>query len=348
MRTDEGIRYLNEAETRFICEHLDPLEVVRQALILHGREETVLPPEASLRWRTADGASARSLSMPAMLLGPDPTTHAVGAKVINGSSGNLDRGLPRASGLTMLFDPVTARITTVMASQYLSALRTACVSVIAAQELVTADVVTVGVVGAGVIARTHVELIARALPRVTQVALYDQDSRRASQLVETLADPLLLSGTSVAVVANAEEAVIGANLVITATTATTGYLDYDCFAAGTVIVNVSLDDVLPDVVHRADLLFVDDWSLVRDDEHRLLGRLARAGQLVGPCEQDRPGARRVDAQLGQVLTGAHPGRTSAEQLILVNPFGMAIGDVALAAEVARKAAQLDLGQMLYR
>lgn len=346
--TDDGIRYLNEAETRFICEHFDPLKVVRKALILHGSEETVLPAEAYLGWRAADGASARSLSMPAMLLGSDPDAHAIGTKVINASPGNLTRGLPRASGLTMLFDPLTARITTVMASQYLSALRTACVSVIAAQELVVADVVTVGVIGAGVIARTHIELLAWALPRVTRVVLYDHDSRRAAQLAAALADPLSLTGTSLTVAASAEEAVTGANLVIPATTATTGYLGYGSFSPGTVVVNVSLDDVLPDVVQRAALVFVDDWSLVRDDQHRLLGRLARAGQVVGPRDEEKPGARRVDAELGQVLTGAHAGRTSAEQIILVNPFGMAIGDVALGDEVARVAARLGLGQMLSR
>ena len=130
--TDDSICYLNEAETRFVCEHLDPIEVIRRALILHGSDETVLPAEAYLGWRAADGASARSLSMPAMLLGPDRSAHAIGTKVINGSPGNVSRGLPRASGLTMLFDPLTARITTVTASQHLSALRTACVSVIAA------------------------------------------------------------------------------------------------------------------------------------------------------------------------------------------------------------------------
>jgi ornithine cyclodeaminase/alanine dehydrogenase-like protein (mu-crystallin family) len=344
----EFINYLNEAETRQICEHFDPLEVVRRALIQHGREETVLPPEAYLGWRAPDGASARSLSMPAMLRGGDPSQYTIGAKLINGSLGNVARGLPRASGLTMLFDPLTARITTVMASQHLSALRTACVSVIAAQELVTADVVTVGVIGAGVISRAHIELIARFLPAVTHIALYDHDSRRAKQLVTELTDTLLLSGASTTVASSAEDAVIGANLVIAATTTTTGYLDYECFSPGTVIVNVSLDDVLPDVVQRADLVFVDDWSLVRDDQHRLLGRMARAGQLVGPRDAAVPGARRVDAELGQVLAGHHPGRTRPEQLILVNPFGMALEDLALAAEVARVAERLGIGLRLTR
>ena len=348
MNNDDGIRYLNEAQTRFLCEQFDPVAVVRRALVLHGNDETVLPAEAYLGWRAADGAHARSLCMPAMLRGPEPGAYAIGTKVINGAPGNIARGLPRASGLTMMFDPLTARITTVMASQHLSALRTACVSVIAAQELVTKDVVTVGVIGAGVIARAHIELLARALPRVTHVAVYDHDSRRAADLASSLADPLLLSGTSLTVAASAEDAVIGANLVIAATTTTTGYLGYGCFAAGTVIVNVSLDDVLPDVVQRADLLFVDDWSLVRDDQHRLLGRMARSGRVVGPRDDPKPGARRVDAELGQLLAGKHPGRTRPEQLILVNPFGMAIGDVALAAEVARGAQRLGLGQLLTR
>ena len=52
--------------------------------------------------------------------------------------------------------------------------------------------------------------------------------------------------------------------------------------------------------------------------------------------------------LGHVLAGRHPGRTRPEQIILVNPFGMALEDIALAAEVARLADKLGIGRRLTR
>jgi ornithine cyclodeaminase len=113
------------------------------------------------------------------------------------------------------------------------------------------------------------------------------------------------------------------------------------------VAHVSLDDVLPDVVARADLVVVDDWPLVSGDSRRLLGRMYREKRLVGPAGQTwdgpAPGARRVDATVSDVLVGAHPGRTAPEQIVLSNPFGMGILDVALAAEIVPAARRLGLG-----
>jgi ornithine cyclodeaminase len=56
----------------------------------------------------------------------------------------------------------------------------------------------------------------------------------------------------------------------------------------------------------------------------------------------------VDGELGQVLAGLRPGRLRERDVILVNPFGLAIEDVALAAEVHRAATRRGLGLWLER
>jgi ornithine cyclodeaminase len=115
---------------------------------------------------------------------------------------------------------------------------------------------------------------------------------------------------------------------------------------------VSLDDVLPDVVRSADLVVVDDWSLVSHDRRRLLGRMWAAGDLLAPdgghhrSVAPSPAARRVDGTLGDVLTGALPGRTGADDVVLSNPFGMAVLDVAVAAHVHTAAVAADTGLQL--
>jgi hypothetical protein len=70
---------------------------------------------------------------------------------------------------------------------------------------------------------------------------------------------------------------------------------------------------------------VDDWPSVSGDGCRLLGRMYRLGELLG-SRGNGPGvgassARRVDATFADVLAGRHPGRTSADQIILSTPFG---------------------------
>ena len=108
---------------------------------------------------------------------------------------------------------------------------------------------------------------------------------------------------------------------------------------------MSLDDVLPEVVTGADLVVIDDWALIAADDRRLLGRMLREGTLAPPGES-RPGARTVDATLADVVAGAHPGRGRDTDVILSNPFGMGVLDVALAADVYDAAVARDLGTVL--
>ena len=100
----------------------------------------------------------------------------------------------------------------------------------------------------------------------------------------------------------------------------------------------------------ADLLVVDDWDLVAADDRRIVGRMYRSGQVTGPEGQHvaatPSSGRRVDATLAQVVAGEHPGRARAEDVVLSNPFGMGILDVALAAAVHDVAVRDGLGVLL--
>jgi hypothetical protein len=58
------------------------------------------------------------------------------------------------------------------------------------------------------------------------------------------------------------------------------------------------------------------------------------------------GARRVDAELGDVLAGRRPGRASDDDVVLVNPFGMGVADVALMAAVHAEAVRRGMGTWL--
>ena len=135
-----------------------------------------------------------------------------------------------------------------------------------------------------------------------------------------------------------------------ATTTTTGYIEFDWLEPGSILVNISLDDPLPEVVFKADKVVVDDWNLVKNDPRRLIGRMYRAGQILGPDDsaENQPDARRIDAQLGEVVLGTRSGREHVDDIILVNPFGLAIEDIALATYVYRAALQQNVGIWLER
>jgi ornithine cyclodeaminase len=333
--------YLSASDVATIAGGLDPVALMRSVLSLHAEGETILPAEAYLSWGTPGGGSARSLAMPGQIAGQ---FNAAGAKIINANVDNPRAGLPRAAGLTILFDPETGRPLCAMHAALISAARTAAVSTVAVRQLRASQGSSAALIGAGRIGQAHLELLVSQVPELTEIAVFDVDRGQARQLAEGRGEP----SPRLTLAESAEEAIRGASVVITTTTTTTGYIPYVWLSPGAVLVHVSLDDVLPEVVERADLVVVDDWELVRDDDRRLLGRLYRAGQLRGPdgASADGKSGRAVDASIGEILIGAHPGRSDDEQIVLVNPFGMAIEDIAFAQAVYERAQEAEVGVSL--
>ena len=332
---DDSLLYLSARDVERALADVDVVAVVSAALAAHGRDETMLPAEAYLAWEHA-GEALRSLSMPASVGG------AAGVKIINANAANPARGLPRASGLIVLFDVATGRPSCILEGARVSCVRTAAVTAVAAEMLGAKPVERLAVLGAGALARCHLELLRCRLPALREIRVYDVERARAVALASDVA--------GAAVSSSAEHAIRGTQLVVPVTTSRSGYIRYEWLEPGSLLVNVSLDDPLLDVVLRADKVFVDDWALVAADERRLLGRMLRARQIRAPrAPDDSPdGPRAIDGELGDVLIGAREGRSRADEIIVVNPFGLAIEDVAVARCVYERALELGLGTELER
>jgi ornithine cyclodeaminase/alanine dehydrogenase-like protein (mu-crystallin family) len=346
---DDQLFYVPRAEVVRACASVDIIAVVAAALRHHAAGATLLPDEAYLGWPAPDGAAARCLAMPGGVPTGDGTSDgtgdgtggglSLGLKVINGCLSNPQRGLARAQGLILLFDPQTAWPRAMLEAAHISALRTAAVSAITAQHLGRPGLASMAVIGCGALARAHLQLLPSALPGLDRVSLYDTDPLRSRRLAEDLRAQDAGARLRVTESTEPRECVRDADLIVTTTTTTTGYLSYDWLRRGALIAHVSLDDVLPEVVHRADLLVVDDWELVGTDTRRLVGRLYHAGRLRSPdgryhpASTPDPSARAVDTTLGRLLTGDHPGRRTPDDIVLSNPFGMSILDIAVAHAV---------------
>jgi N-[(2S)-2-amino-2-carboxyethyl]-L-glutamate dehydrogenase len=325
----DTILYLSGRDVAAALDHIEVIGTVAAALVAHGRGETILPVEAYLGWEH-EGETLRSLCMPASI------DSIPGVKIINANPTNPARGLPRASGLTLLFEPGSARPLCVMEGARISCLRTAAVTAIATELLAAAPVERLAVIGAGALARCHLQLLVPRLPQLREIRVYDRERERAT---------ILAADCSLIVCDSAEQAIRGANVIVTVTTTTTGYIRYEWLQPGALLVNVSLDDPLPDVFVRADKLFVDDWDLIAADERRLLGRMLHDGAIARPEQQ---GARPIDGELGQLLARRRRGRSHPDEIIVVNPFGLAIEDLAIAKQVYQYAAASGLGTHLSR
>jgi len=342
--TGARFRYVPRAAVVDAITEIDIVRTVREALIQHANGASLLPAEGYLGWQTPQGFSARSIAMQGAV--PTPSGMAYGLKMINASLGNVDQGLPRSQGFTVLFDPETARPLIIMEAAYISAMRTASVTIATALETGAPHYRSLALLGCGTLAKAHLVLAERYLEGLEEIRLYDVVPARAHVLAQAIADRVG-SRWRIHVDENARDCVGQADLVVPVTTVTEGYIAYDWLRPGCLIAHVSLDDLLPEVVERADTVFVDDWELVSHDRRRLFGRMFQQGVLAGPGDGhgtvgEQP-PHRVDATLGELFAGKVPGRRLDEDIVVSNPFGMAVLDVAVAAAVYQAAIDLGLG-----
>lgn len=347
-QTDDYILYLSQKDVERVCQELDSVAIIREVFKLHNVGQTILPDEAYLGWTNDQGENVRSLNMPGYVGG---SLEMAGTKIINGNISNPRRGLPRASGLTLLYDKTTVRVTCIMEGAYLSSLRTASVTALATDLLKGAEIECLAIIGAGVLARAHIELLVKRLPHLHQIWIFDLEKARIAALQHELSPILEAKRVEIQPTATPEEAIRPAQLIVPVTTTTVGYIRYDWLQPGSLLVNISLDDPLPEVVFKADKVIVDDWNLVKNDPRRLIGRMYREGKIIGPddpIEATRNECRRIDAQLGEIVAGTKSGRHSPKDIVLVNPFGLSIEDVALGGSVYQIAQERGIGILLER
>ena len=345
---EDKILYLNRKDLEIAYSRIDSVAIVRDVFRQHAFGQVILPDEAYLSWTNEHNELVRCLNMPGYIGG---SPNAVGTKIINANIANPARGLPRASGLTLLFDDTSARVKCVMEGAYLSSMRTASVTLLSVDLFKGREIERVAIIGAGILAQAHIEMLVKRLPYLRQISVFDVERKRIATLKAKLASVLGEHRVELHEAATAEEAIKLAQLIIPVTTTTTGYIQFDWLQRGSLLVNISLDDPLPEVIFKADRVIVDDWNLVKNDSRRLIGRMYRAGQIIGPSESSEPhknGQQRrcIDAQLGEVVIGTSAGRKHPDDIILVNPFGLAIEDVALAAHVYQMALSLHIGVWL--
>ena len=304
------------------------LEVIGTTLVLHHRGETVSPKKAVIHWGDdldTDEKLGRIMAMPAYVGG---STRMAGLKWIPSVPRNPERGLPRGIGVILLSDPETGLPVAFLDGTVVSAMRTGAVSGVAARALARDGARVLGLLGAGVQARTQLMALERTLPALEEIRIYDPAVGKADELATARSD-----GPSRRSVASAEEAVRGADVLVPATMASEPFVPAAWLGPGALVLSVSSLDLAVDVVDAADLVVADDVAHETGHASRPLARAEAAGMLD----------REAVVPLGAILAGDHPGRSSEDDLVVVSPVGMGIEDVAWATHVFRRAEELGLG-----
>jgi len=148
------------------------------------------------------------------------------------------------------------------------------------------------------------------------------------------------TGREVVPAASAEETVRGSEVVVTITTSPKPLFDAEWLAEGTHITAAGSNSLarqeLPEAaLRRASLICVDSREVA----------LREAGDLLPLLEKGRTQPGRW-VELGEVIAGIRPGRTSPAQITLFESQGMAIQDIAVAARVVALAREKGMGTAL--
>jgi alanine dehydrogenase len=237
---------------------------------------------------------------------------ALGVKLVTFYPQNQD--VPTHHATILLFKPETGEPLVSMDGRLITEVRTAAVSAVATRHLARPDVSVLAIIGSGVQARSHLEAL-RLVRQFEEVRVWSP--RHAEDFARHF---------GVRAMASAEEAVRGADVVVTATTSKTPVLRGEWLSPGTHINAVGAP--------RPDWRELDDETLRRAriyvDSRE--AALKESGDIIA--------AGRIFAEVGEVVNGAKPGRQSPEEVTLFKSLGLAVEDVATAHLIYRKAASV--------
>jgi ornithine cyclodeaminase/alanine dehydrogenase-like protein (mu-crystallin family) len=267
--------------------------------------------------------------MPALI----PVTGALGAKLVSVVPSNALRGLSTHLGIVVLFDPETGALRAVMDARYITEVRTAAVSAVSVRHMARTDATRAGVIGAGVQARSHIEVFASIRP-LSRVRVWSPDAPQVEGFVRDLSRSL---GLDIQAASSAEHAVRDADLVVLATSSDRPVVRTEWIADGTHVISVG--------ACRPDQREMDPRLLARSRliVDSLAAAVVESGDIVMGMAEGHFNREHLAGELGAVAAGLIPGRTRRDEVTIFKSLGLAVEDVAAGHLAARRADARRLG-----
>jgi ornithine cyclodeaminase/alanine dehydrogenase-like protein (mu-crystallin family) len=270
------------------------------------------------------------------------TTHragdapAFGLKAVAIFPENPRRGLDAHQGVVVLFSGEDGRVTGVVDASAVTAIRTAAVSAVATRALAREGASTLAVLGAGVQATAHIEAMASVM-RLDRVRIYSRRPEPAQALAASTAERY---GVDASAVGSVEEALRDAAVVVTTTTAREPIVERGWLAPGAHVnaVGSSIPTTreLDGATMAAARLFVDARESTVNE----------SGDLLLAVRDGAVPANVPLVEIGAVLSGTAPGRTSTDELTVFISLGLAVEDLAAAELALRVAEEAGLGSVV--
>jgi alanine dehydrogenase len=256
----------------------------------------------------------------------------VGVKCNGAFWQNRERGLPYVHGGILLFDGETGVPLALMDSVEITIQRTAAATAVAAKYLARPDSRVVTVCGTGTQGRAQLRFLARVLP-VERVYAFGRREEAAERYAAEMSGEL---GIEVVPVRALGEAARRSDVVVTCTPSREPLLGRADVSPGSFVAAVGSDNPRK---QELDPRLLAASTVVPD----ITAQCARVGELHHAIEAGLLRADQVHAELGEVVAGEKPGRTSDSEITLFDSTGTALQDVAAAALAYERAAAAGRG-----
>lgn len=259
-------------------------------------------------------------------------------KIASGFYLNVNLGLPVGDGLILVFSAKTGVLEALFFDRgYITEMRTAAAGAVAAKYLSRSKLRRVAMIGSGTQARFQLKALA-TVRQFEEVVVWSRQPENIFKYIKKMRNifPLVnfIAATS------AEQAVRGADLIITATPSRKPIVRAEWLSPGVHITAMGSDgpdkqELFPEVLEKADLLYADSIK-----QASCLGEIHH-GLASGLIDEEK-----ISGEIGEIILGLKPGRTSDDQITVADLTGLGVQDAAAASLVLIKAKATAAGRYL--
>jgi len=295
----------------------DIIDAIQEGFVAYSKGKVVVPPVGEMLFEEPPGEAHIKYGY---IVGDD----AYVIKIASGFYKNSSLGISPNAGLMLMFSQKTGRLETILLDEgHLTNVRTAAAGAVAARHLAPGVVDRIGILGAGYQGRMQLEYL-KPVVNCQDVMVWGLSQDELDAYVEKMAP----KGYNIQTTLNAADIAHSCNLIVTATPSKKPLLTADAIRPGTHITAMGSDtpdkvELDPAIMQKADIIVADsiEQSLSR-------GEIFQARQ-AGTLDKERL------AELGHIITGTSPGRTSDKQITVADLTGVAIQDIQICKLISR-------------
>jgi ornithine cyclodeaminase/alanine dehydrogenase-like protein (mu-crystallin family) len=326
----KGILYLSNEDVKKILDLGCAVEITEQALRDHSQGRVIWSTPEDFAIKPEEGWQSWVTGC-ALVTQPVAGFRIRSIKAAGGSR-DISRPPRGPRRILILSDCEGGEIRAIMDEDWCHAVRTAAAATVAMRMLARKGAATMAMLGAGDTARAAVPVMAKAFA-LKEIRVTSRTPESRQNYAKEIGQEY---GLNIRAVESTEEALNGADMVISATTTSTPFVKYEWLGAGVTVYSIGKhQEMESDVYKKSDKFVVDSWVHCKNksDMQRML-------------KENFLSEENLYAELPELLSGKKPARQSERERIFVRAIGLVNQDVALADWIYRRALETQVGTRL--